>query len=72
MPIYKLLQGSAFEHEQCTAMGIVYEKLLKELGLVNRSDPLCEIIAHKVIELSQRGERDPDRLYEVALAALQV
>ena len=72
MAIYKLLQGSAFQPEHCEAMGIVYEKLLKELGLKDRNDPMCEMIAQKVIDLGQGGESDPDRLHDLALAAIRL
>jgi hypothetical protein len=35
--------------------------------LVERTDPCTEIIARKIIECAQTGERDPERLCELAL-----
>jgi len=51
-------------------MSIAFEEALGKLGLKDRADPLCEIVAKKIIELGQRGERDPLRLRDQALAEL--
>jgi hypothetical protein len=72
MPIYALLQNGAFDPEHCRAMGDAFEGLLQELGLNDRSDPLCTLVAEKIIELGQHGVRDPKRLQELALAAIRL
>ena len=40
-------------------------------GLVDRTDPLTEIVAKKVIECAQFGERDRARLRDGALKLLR-
>jgi hypothetical protein len=45
--------------------------VLKELGLVNRQDPVTELIAEKVIDLANAGERDPERLKQLVLEAIK-
>jgi hypothetical protein len=40
------------------------------LRLKDRSDPATEVIARRIIELAQRGERDPARLREYAIRGL--
>jgi hypothetical protein len=35
--------------------------------LIDRTDPLAEVIAKKIIEHARRGERDPNRLWEAVL-----
>ena len=50
-------------------MGIAFENACKILKLVDRSDPLTELVAVKIIELAASGERDPDRLCAGVLAA---
>jgi len=40
---------------------------LRTLRLTNRGDPVTEIIARKIIELAQQGERDPVQLREHAI-----
>jgi hypothetical protein len=71
MPIYALLQSQGFDPEHCRAMGVAFEGALQELGLNDRSDPLCTLVAEKIIELGQNGLRDPKRLHELALAAIR-
>ena len=69
MPIYRLLTNeTAFTPEDITAIEGVFEAALRELGLVDRSDPLAEMVAKRLIELAKRGDRDPDRLLRAVLA----
>ena len=48
-------------------MGVAYEMVRAALGLVDRGDPINEVIAKKVIELAKAGEANPDLLCEQAL-----
>jgi hypothetical protein len=50
-------------------MGDVFEDVRQTLGLVDREDPLIKMIARKVIELAQTGERDPARLKQLTVDA---
>jgi hypothetical protein len=70
MPIYRLLQYSAFEPEHIKAMSVAYEQALVDLKLVGRTDLLTELIAQKVIEFAQCGERDPTRLLQRTVAEI--
>jgi len=71
VPIYRLFKPGAFEPEMIAIMGDVFEDVLRTLGLVDREDPLTIMIARKVIELAQHGERDPDRLKRLTLEAFE-
>jgi hypothetical protein len=70
MPIYPLLSGAGFDSDLTQAMGIAFEDTLRELGLTDRTDPLAILIARKIIELGQRGERDPERLRRLTISDL--
>ena len=70
MPIYPLLSGAGFDSDLTQAMGIAFEDTLRELGLTDRTDPLTILIARKIIELGQRGERDPERLRRLTISDL--
>ena len=70
MPIYPLLQSQAFDPEQITMLGTVFEDVLRELQLTDRTDPLATIIAHKVITVAQIGERNPQRIRERILQSM--
>lgn len=71
MPIYRLFKDKAFQPEQCQAMGVAFEGVLTELGLTNRNDPLCELVATKLIELAQQGVHDAKQLHDLALLTIR-
>jgi hypothetical protein len=70
MPIQKLLQQQAFEPEEIKALSSAFEDALRELGLVDRTDPATQLVAKRIIELAQRGERDPIRLRQGAVKGI--
>jgi hypothetical protein len=64
MALYELLRtqvpgGVVFTPEETAALGTAYEAILVVLRLNDRSDPITEIVATKVIEIFKSGERDP-------------
>ena len=69
MAIYRLLQEreAAFEPEAVQAIAGAFEEACRKLGLAERTDPLRDIVASKVLEVARTGERDPVRLCERAL-----
>ena len=69
--IYRLLQRTAFEPEHVRLMVEAYEKALEQLELKDRDDPLTETIARYVVEVTQTGEADPDKICAIALSYLR-
>jgi hypothetical protein len=59
MPIYRILEKSAFGPAEIAVMAAAYDDALRVLRLVDREDPITEIVAKKIIEIAQTGERDP-------------
>ena len=53
-------------------MTAAYEGALHYLGLKDRSDPLTEVIAKKIIEVSRSGERDPALISARAVSELRI
>lgn len=51
-------------------MSAAYEAALELLRLKDRSDPLTELVARKIIELYQAGEHSPPHLCAKALKEL--
>ncbi|MCP4618491.1 MAG: hypothetical protein GY844_18900 [Bradyrhizobium sp.] len=47
-----------------------YEAALKALGLIDRTDPITEMVARKIIEIGQAGINDPLQISKLALKAL--
>jgi hypothetical protein len=70
MAIYRLLKNGAFGPDEIKVLTTAYEEALRALRLKGRSDPATEMIAKKIIELAQRGERDPVRLRKYAIRSL--
>ncbi len=70
MPLTPFLKEATFDPEAIRAMTTAFEAVCKALQLVVRSDPVTEIVARKVIEVAGTGERDPDRIRDLVLLAL--
>ncbi len=61
---------TSFEPEAIDAMGQAYERLLNDLGLTDRNDPLTAIVAKEIVKVASRGARDPAEIRAKVLAAL--
>ena len=71
MPLIRLLQNSAFEPEMIAVISAAFEDACRVLELAQVNDPLRELVARKVIECAQTGERDQARLRDCALKAIR-
>jgi hypothetical protein len=69
VPIYRLLKNSAFAPDDIKVLSDAFEAALRELNL-DRTDPATEMIAKRIIELAQCGERNPDRLREYGVKGM--
>jgi hypothetical protein len=69
--IYRLLRREVFEPEDLRLLAIVYEDIVKELGVTDRKAPIGELLARKLIELAKAGERDPESLKELTVEAVK-
>ena len=72
MAVYRLLQNSPLGPEEIAVLTDAYERTLRRLSLVDRKDPLTELIARKIIELAERGVREAKQLSELAIKELGV
>ena len=72
MPIRHYLQSHRFDAETARLLGVAFEMALVALqhadGVIA---PTRDAVAQKIIELAKAGERDPERLCDVALKATQ-
>jgi hypothetical protein len=60
--IYRLLRDAAFGSDEVERITAAYESVLKLLRLSDRTDPITELIAQRVIEIARKGEPDPGRI----------
>lgn len=70
MAIYRLLREASFGPDEIERMTAAYEAALKLLRLADRTDPITELIAQKIVETARTGERDPERICTLALMGL--
>jgi hypothetical protein len=72
MPLYRFLREGAFDQRDIERMGAAYEAALKLLRLIDRDDPVCEIVAKKIIEIERSGVTDPAHICARTLKELGI
>jgi len=70
MAIYRLIANGTFGPAEIKAMTGAYEAALLDLGLVNRDDPITEIVATAIVSITSMGERNPITIKDRSLNAL--
>ena len=71
MPINRLLRDGELKPEEIDKLNRAYTYALRELSLVDRNDPLTEMLARKIIEVGTT-ESDPAKISEIALMRLRM
>jgi hypothetical protein len=70
--IYKLIANGSFGPDEIEVMKAAYEAALVDVGITNREDPITELIAKSIVNVTASGERDPKEVMQRALNALGV
>jgi len=71
MAVYRLFKDRAFEPEVIATMTRAYDDVCRTLGVQPRDHADANVVAKKIIEFTQCGERDPVRLRQSVLQALR-
>ena len=71
MPITEFMSGFRTDPETRRLMGLAFELTRVTLRLSDRKDPLIQLVADRIIELAKTGERNPERLCDLALASIR-
>ena len=58
VPIRPLLRDGHFTPEEIGILVTAFEDVLRDLQLIDRSDPAVTLVAKRIVELAQQGERD--------------
>jgi len=69
MPIREYLDGERFDPETTRLLGISFEFAIQALHNWGVVDPPREAIARAIIGFARAGERDPERLCDLAVEA---
>lgn len=72
MALYRQLAEAAFDQKDIDRMTAAYEAALQLLRLDNRDDPITELVAAKIIQVTRLGESDPPRICARALQELGI
>jgi len=70
MPIIRYLKNEAFDPDTILDMSAAFEKACNKLGVTDTFDPMAERVAAKIIELRQRGVRNPTAMFFLAMQEL--
>jgi hypothetical protein len=69
MPIDRLLKDKRAP-EEIELLNEAFNHALNLLGVVDRNDPLCEMVARKVIDVGASGISEPREVGEKAVARI--
>ena len=69
MAIYRSIANGSFGPDEIKVMTAAYEDALLDLRVANRDDPITELIAKAIVNVTT-GERDPILVKERAINAL--
>lgn len=70
MPLDRLLEARGIGSEDSERLKRAFNLALNSLHLVDRNDPICEMVAHKIIEIGLDGTRDPQEIAALAIKQL--
>jgi hypothetical protein len=72
MPIDRLFRDGKIKAEEVERLNRAFTFALDRLNLVDRNDPICDIVARKVIEIDRAGTRDPEEISKLTAKQLGV
>ncbi|WGS22472.1 MULTISPECIES: hypothetical protein [unclassified Bradyrhizobium] len=70
MPINRVLKTGKYTPEEIEILNKAFDLALRSMGLVDRNDPLCEMVARKVIEAGATGMSEPKEIADTAVARI--
>ena len=71
MPIDRLLDNGKLKPDEIKRLNAAYTYALRSLSLVDRNDPLTELLARKIIEVGAT-ETDPAKISDIAIKRLKM
>ena len=66
MPINRLFKEGKITPEEAARLERAFAVTLRSLCLVDRDDPVCKIVARKVIEIDAKGIHEPKEIAKLA------
>ena len=72
MPINRLFRDGKIKPEEVEELNRAFTFTLRSLSLVDRNDPLCDMVARRVIEIDAAGTHDPKQIAKRAMSEFGV
>lgn len=72
MPINRLLSDIELTPEQRHVLELAFNSALRKIGLVDRDDPICALVAERMIDVHRRGVTDALALAETTIRELNM
>ena len=72
MSIHTLIANGSFGPDEVEVMKAAYDAALVDVGVTNPDDPITDLIAKAIVNVTASGERNPKQVMERALNALGV
>jgi hypothetical protein len=66
MPINRLFREGRIKPEEFERLDRAFSFTLKRLHLVDRNDPVCDIVARKVLDIDAAGTHEPEEIARLA------
>jgi hypothetical protein len=70
MPINRVLVHSKLGPDEIENLNLAFRQAMRSLQLVDRDDPLAEIVAKKIIAIGATGVRDATEIAAIAVKQL--
>jgi hypothetical protein len=70
--IRRLLENKPAGPQEVERLNKAYRDVLRSLHLVDRNDPIAEIVAKTVIEIGATGVREPSEISKIAIKRLAI
>jgi hypothetical protein len=71
MPLTPYLKEAVFDPDAIEAMNTALASACQSLRLIVRDDPFTQIVARQIVDIGRTGERDPNKIRDLALLALK-
>jgi hypothetical protein len=70
MAIDRLCREGKIGPEEVERLNRAFTFILRSLNLVDRDDPICDIVAMKIVEIDRAGTHDPEEIAKLAVRQL--
>ncbi|MET4802492.1 hypothetical protein [Bradyrhizobium sp. LB11.1] len=72
MPINLLLKDRERTPEEIKLLNMAFDRALHLLGVLDRDDPLCRMVARDVIDIRAAGTSDPSKIAKIAIERMRL